>query len=233
MMTEFHLFPNLPTELRLMIWEICLPSRIFELECPVPRDIGPNDCILYWPTRQNWQPPVLARVCRESRTVALENGFVDNMRYCPRWFCPTRDIPVQWTLPADIPDFGIQDDTYLTLDPFHYADELDTKRPIGLSARRVLELYPKPVPPGLSPAYMDWDLFEKNRRDTYFVMVQAVTIHVSAELGRQSGPFGLLGDEHIQLVAATDDDTIFEYLSLWESAPGPRQKHTEAGYFFL
>ncbi|THX93107.1 hypothetical protein D6D08_02221 [Aureobasidium pullulans] len=58
---NFHPFPRLPLELREEIWRLCLPYRVSERE-------DPNDC------RSNKRPPLLARVCRESRRVASATG---------------------------------------------------------------------------------------------------------------------------------------------------------------
>lgn len=72
---EFHLFLELPYEIRAIIWELCLPHRVQEIE--VPR----ND--IRWPyesCRQvsaymaNRRPPAISRVCRESRAVAMQSG---------------------------------------------------------------------------------------------------------------------------------------------------------------
>lgn len=55
---EFHLFSNLPPELRRPIWYFALPG---------PRSIG------YPPWEEAHEPPAILRVNRESRQVALEH----------------------------------------------------------------------------------------------------------------------------------------------------------------
>jgi hypothetical protein len=35
----FHLFPRLPTELRLEIWRLCLPRRVWELDIPTSQGL--------------------------------------------------------------------------------------------------------------------------------------------------------------------------------------------------
>lgn len=79
--SAFHPFRKLPTELRLIIWRLCLPRRVHQLENPldeflfnVPREDAPSPCNLSSTTWINGRPPVITRVCRESRAVAFETG---------------------------------------------------------------------------------------------------------------------------------------------------------------
>ncbi|KAL3703665.1 hypothetical protein TMatcc_010854, partial [Talaromyces marneffei ATCC 18224] len=79
--TTFHFFPKLPIELRLQIWRLCLPQRVYEKDNPfypivfrLLDDDGPSPCLLHQTTEANRRPPVITRVCRESRIVAQENG---------------------------------------------------------------------------------------------------------------------------------------------------------------
>ena len=79
---EFHFFPKLPTELRDEIWSYCLPERVCELTIPADfieycqRDNtdGPWPCELWQTTYLNGRPPLISRVCHESRSVALKSG---------------------------------------------------------------------------------------------------------------------------------------------------------------
>ncbi|KAB5578284.1 hypothetical protein GE09DRAFT_1089174 [Coniochaeta sp. 2T2.1] len=70
-------FPNFPAELRLKIWRFCLPHRVAELDIPRYRFFDEEDkensggCLLEFTTCANGAPPVLTRVCYESRIVAL------------------------------------------------------------------------------------------------------------------------------------------------------------------
>lgn len=87
---SFTKFPNLPTELRRAIWRCCLPLRVYELDGAFARVIfGVVDpqkslpCSLHIPSALNVRPPVITRVCRESRELAFEEGsFVDGSRLC-------------------------------------------------------------------------------------------------------------------------------------------------------
>jgi hypothetical protein len=87
----FTLFPKLPTELQLQIWEHALPGpRIINISPPRPSD-GLS------------LPPMMA-ACRQSRAVILRNydTSADEMIQNPRLFLdfwdPTLDTLVWWVL---------------------------------------------------------------------------------------------------------------------------------------
>ncbi|KAF3400956.1 hypothetical protein DPV78_005368 [Talaromyces pinophilus] len=69
--TTFHLFPRFPIKIRLEIWRASLPSRIIPIDsrrpCPGPSD----DRIKFW-----LQPPSIARVCHEARSVPFEHAHL-------------------------------------------------------------------------------------------------------------------------------------------------------------
>ncbi|KAJ6013284.1 hypothetical protein N7540_007875 [Penicillium herquei] len=123
MATAFTLFPRLPPELRSMIWKSCIPSRVVELHT-ASTDFNINtNCELDWTSRQIALPPVVTRVFRESRYVALLTGAnrvtpipagSDGLecRDCPvppwiesLWFdCKADSVAVYWDLGHE--DFG-------------------------------------------------------------------------------------------------------------------------------
>ena len=63
----------------------------------------------------------------------------------------------------------------------------------------------------------------------YFVAIQRVTFHASFEQILESGMFGRLGEECIQLVDPFDEDKICGYFELWQSDP---QKDRKSAKFF-
>lgn len=75
----FPQFRHLPPEIRLEIWRQCLPNRVVELDNPNPDIIRLNkededySCRSSHTALMNRRPPVISRVCRESRMVALEH----------------------------------------------------------------------------------------------------------------------------------------------------------------
>lgn len=87
--TTFHLFPWLPIELRFEIWRLCLPHRVCEKDLAFyhisfdrPDDNTPTPCFLYQTTEVNGRPPVITRVCHESRAVALKTGGYYEFLFC-------------------------------------------------------------------------------------------------------------------------------------------------------
>src|SRR5277367_3810584 len=84
---EFTLFPQLPLDLRRAVWQQCLPHRVMELDAPSQAKVE-TYCELYRTSALNMRPPVITRVCRESRDVAFENAGVvkaDNDLNAPCW----------------------------------------------------------------------------------------------------------------------------------------------------
>lgn len=78
----FHPFTRLPTELREVIWRECLPKRVCEVDVPHPKYVYDIDektkkqtqCHLYKTGALNECPPLIIRVCRESRDVTFQAG---------------------------------------------------------------------------------------------------------------------------------------------------------------
>lgn len=75
---HFDFFSQLPAELRLLIWRLCLPNRVVELDYPWGQSVNFDPllppCRSTRTTDLNRQAPVITRVCRESRLVAFETG---------------------------------------------------------------------------------------------------------------------------------------------------------------
>lgn len=66
---EFHIFSRLPTELRLMVWELCGSNRLFLFVPDEDRD-EPHSFVWTVHPRNHEIPPLL-HACRESRAVWL------------------------------------------------------------------------------------------------------------------------------------------------------------------
>lgn len=83
-LTKFHLFPNLPVEIRLAIWALCLPRQVMTVECPIPlqdpatitepetEDNKSQPCSMY--ETSGSASPAVAQVCRESRHETFRHG---------------------------------------------------------------------------------------------------------------------------------------------------------------
>lgn len=69
----FHRFPHLPLELREMVWDECIPSRlVFHGLDFYDLDAFDDDAVDI-PHNQK-RPPIISQVCREARGVALRHG---------------------------------------------------------------------------------------------------------------------------------------------------------------
>ncbi|KAJ5355475.1 uncharacterized protein N7496_012687 [Penicillium cataractarum] len=208
---EFHYFSQLPTESRLAVWRECLPIRVVEID--YPWDDGVNwsrpyrpPCTLQKTTNINRCPPVISRVCRESRLVAFEAGHYRDRGSPPRearwisdlevdqsWIDPSRDlIHLNWT-----PSYsaGYQSDgsalDYLSWSAgkayggsfmFDYLDnnrdgDVDIEERIGALQQ---------LRHGL-------------------VVMNLIVVHTTFERAAQKGLFGLLGDACVQLVDVSDE----------------------------
>lgn len=97
--SEFPQFKRLPPEIRAMIWDFAIPSRILGLT---------KGCSVYY-FEPGLSPPSVAHVCHEARSIAFRRGrlvSIRNSRECPHidpmyepdiprpawsWYDPSRD----------------------------------------------------------------------------------------------------------------------------------------------
>lgn len=81
--THFHRFPDLPLELREMIWDECIPSRLV-----IPRLESSDGPYADPPPTSLQRPPMISQVCHEARRVALRHGSlirVERFRRMSLW----------------------------------------------------------------------------------------------------------------------------------------------------
>ncbi|KAJ5195233.1 uncharacterized protein N7498_008671 [Penicillium cinerascens] len=106
----FHLFPRLPTELRLAVWRECLPHCVAELDTPMHNEVygrkKPSPYDHMQTACMNEHRPLISLVCRDSRAIVLEAGsYVGERDDFPpecewssgnmldEWLDPARDLP--------------------------------------------------------------------------------------------------------------------------------------------
>ena len=226
----FHLFPRLPAELRLEIWRRCLPHRVVEIDWQIDENIF-NDP----PCRNNVrtgtinsQPPVIARVCRESREVAFEtrgpfpqpergcDGYFDwqHANYPPPWLDRARDtIHLNWEPWSEI-------DVASDGDPLsHLVWMAAQTKPNAASIMEGLIWQSLKDPSGETGKW-DWAQLGcvLRRRQSWFVMLgEPIIVHANVKTA--AGMFGLLGDARIQLVRVDDKPRVERFLALSQS-PG-------------
>lgn len=217
--TTFGLFPKLPTELRLQIWRLCLPHRVHEKDLPFHEivfrilDNGPSPCFLHQTTEANCRPPVIARVCHESRTVAQENGgYYESLPLCEVWFSQTT-IEKSWL-------DRIPDSIHLNWTPAYGADFASE----GCPLQSLAQCASRASRGGsLSFSYFrsirvsaDELLDSLIRLPSWMVVMRVVVIHADSATGMRSGLFGLLGDAPVQLVDVFDEENVRNYFDMAE-----------------
>lgn len=219
---SFHLFPWLPTELRLEIWRLCLPSRVWEVDFPTDEALYPEPnsddsypCNVISTAKLNGLPPVITRVCQESHNVAHESGgvvpddFYDDL--------PDGDGFVSFSSVGIADDFWLdtkRDSAHLNWNPLYQAIYQNSAgSALALLTWQCRQVVGRPSIMG------DW--FEGGRFDqkeerfdvfdqvpSWWVVMHVVIIHTSFRDAARSGLFGLLGDASVQIVSVSDEEKI-------------------------
>ena len=223
----FPQFPRLPPELRFAIWCECLPNRVVELDYPWDEGtcmlLDPPPCKLRQTTDINRKLPVISRVCRESRLIALEKGnYYDYGEVSPpveaewishshverSWVDPSRDtIHLNWT-----PCYEAE----------HWADgsALDYLAWSAARARGGSFMF------DYLDNEFDGDAFLEERIEAFQqlqhgrVVMRVIVVHSEFQTAAETGLFGLLGDACVQLVDVSDEqrlDAFFEFAEKCES----------------
>lgn len=213
---EFHLFPRLPLELREEIWRLCLPHRVREIDNPLNYIIyctsGSNNekypCSLRSTSKSNVRPPLLTRVCRESRRVASATG---------RWI---PDLEAHWKT-GKVIDFGHWEDTARDSAHMNWEPACDVDwGPVSPEGHPLTTLAEEAKPLKGTPSFMldamsdSWERYPPSgtQREQNLaalrslpeckVVVKVIVIHLDIGRAADSGLFGISGDEIIQVVDA-------------------------------
>ncbi|KAB5576422.1 hypothetical protein GE09DRAFT_1282068 [Coniochaeta sp. 2T2.1] len=218
----FRYFNSFPPEIRQMIWEVCLPTHVLDIDEPQCEsqwsEIIPNELMdkPYCSLTSSWEkqlraattcPPVISRVCREARAVGLRNRAdpSESPYTIPRRLGPVRNVlHVNWN------QHVVDDFTY----PYYPGIMADLARS---KAERISVTY---------------NLASIGIRAMY----GSVTIHVTGTNEERrgkvidSGLFGLFGESVAELVQVTDR-AGGRRLDEFNAAHGSR-KDVRATYFF-
>jgi len=217
---SFHLFSRLPAELRLEIWRLCLPHRVWESDFPTdqghyykPNADGTYHCSLRWTAKLNGLPPVITRVCQESRYVAQESGGIVTYEFYDDLPCEAHFVSSTTGGMAD--DFWVdpkRDSVHLnwTL-TYEAVYQNNAGSPLACLAWESRQVVGRPSFMG------DWfrccyhereiiDVFEQV--PSWWVIMRLVVVHASFRHAAQSGLFGLLGDASVQIVSVSDEEKI-------------------------
>ncbi|KAJ5727122.1 hypothetical protein N7493_004942 [Penicillium malachiteum] len=222
MTRKFTLFSLLPTEIRVLIWEFCIPHRLVEIMfASTDLEINTN-CELDWTSRQISLPPVITQVCRESRHVALKTGagltapsVRENGREYPDWsdapwlkrlwFDWKHDsVSLYWHLGVE--DFDIRDYSAgmekVAVDCFTWSiSQMQTGDPVIL-ADQIYSLRSSPHDRG-TETYGEYQTALALHKQ-YTLCLRVISVHMTAIQALQSDLWGLTGEELIQLVEPTD-----------------------------
>lgn len=231
--TTFHFFAWLPIELRLEIWRLCLPHRVCEkdLACyyilfDLPEKDAPTPCFLYQTTEANGRPPVITRVCHESRAVALKaGGYYDFSFYDTDDCLPiseTSDKKPQWDAANRIKEAWFdptRDVAHLHWEP-HYQREFfgqdSPLKSLACDASRAA---------GGGSFTFDFIQSIRSRKaelmdfikqmPSWKIVMRVIVIHADFASVASTGFFGLLGDAPVQLVDVYDEAKVD---ALWKMA---------------
>ncbi|KAI1392058.1 uncharacterized protein F4822DRAFT_114563 [Hypoxylon trugodes] len=227
----FHLFPNLPTELRLLIWRFCLPNRVIELDHPHPDPIfdfkRPAPCTLAKTTVLNNRPPLIAGVCHEARTVASESSLSINLSTQPDSSCneshPStgQGHDINGEAEEDIP---IHLNPHHDVVHLHHEPVYESDQSAGNPLRHIISIATQTTPNQASLSLglllvgrtQDWPQlpFLLSQRPWWLVVIHVVPIHMSLHAGSLTGLFGLLGDAPVQIVDLRDKHRLGAYYDL-------------------
>lgn len=235
----FHLFPEFPTEIRLLIWRSCLPCRIVELDQQQDDLIWDEDespCAANWKiTYANKAPPTISRVCRESRTVALESGcaqplpdpnnrdaqpFSNSMVDRP-WLDTVHDsIHLNWEPFADI-----EWQSYDWGDPvrclmWYAARTRSRQASIMLGFLQTFQHRENADQPHEHHRWTRSELADLMRTQTSWTVIILPPVIVHTDTKTAAGLFGLLTDARVQVVDADDEVKIKRFLALTETSHG-------------
>ncbi|KAF3394605.1 hypothetical protein F1880_005584 [Penicillium rolfsii] len=220
---EFHFFSQLPTELRLAIWRICLPNRVVEIDLPWDDgvDFYPNlpPCELRQTTHINRRAPLISRVCHESRLVAFETGYYRDDSSPPQealwksdllvkrtWLDPCRDIILlNWTPTYEAGYYG-------------QGSALDFLAWNAAKARGGAFMF------DYLDSTLDGQVDLRERigalQKLQYVVMHLIVVHTTFKTAVKTGLFGLLGDACIQLVDVSDEarlNALFDFAEKCES----------------
>ncbi|POS79184.1 hypothetical protein DHEL01_v202407 [Diaporthe helianthi] len=247
MLASFHLFPKLPQEIRDAIWRECLPRRVIEIDWPTEEEVFDIEyewddddrpisrgliCHLKRTSLINAKPPIISRVCGESRAVAFETGALLEHSQYPRQLDPPQPLLYhgmrrQWV-----------DRTRDTVVHLHFnsCNEgwfQDWLNVYGNPLRLLQDaMFPTQAIRSINETFL-FLMKEEESRDMVESMskilacLDVVVLHTEEEPAIQSGLFGMLGEERIVMVDPFDEKRIQRFRDFWTRHRNRPDKLTE------
>lgn len=247
MASSFHLFPKLPQELRDAIWRECLPRRVIEIDIPTEEvmfelaqlpleDFDDDDrpihrelsCNMRKTSMINAKPPIISRVCRESRAVAFETGSLlehprvseephlhQHISISKRWVDRARDTVAHLHV-NPYSNFWVGGRNEATGHP------IQLLRDVMLPANGMRSMSDKLLSRLRNSSR---DLVES--LSEILVCLQVLVLHTDEEPAIQSGLFGRIGEERIVMVDLFDEKRIKKFRDFWSRHQRSRDELTE------
>ncbi|KAJ5381942.1 uncharacterized protein N7496_004370 [Penicillium cataractarum] len=225
----FHLFPKLPTELRLQIWRLCLPHRVTELDNPTPEGLYDSNqpvCHLKHTSILNGSSPVIARVCTESRKVAyqsnansyesLHKDFYKDLSPFDMFDSPTAESDYWMDPERDIvhlnysPRYGWIAYAHDWGNPFRTLAWFAERNGGRVSFMEEWIVWLRSDPKAAEA------LVDLERVERWLVVLRVVVIHADAGDVEKTGLFGLLGDALVQVVPVSEEARVNAFYDLAE-----------------
>ena len=230
-MATFYLFPQLAPELRRAIWRNCLPYRTLEIDIPIDcivfdievealypfKLIALPPCKLHDTTYMNLRPPLISRVCRESRDVAFETG---------RFKSRSKDRPdnSKWvsmnTVNYNVWEDPTRDSYHLNWSACYNADYGGDGNPLGCLAWNAAQVRGGG---SMMVSFLDESSYHFKTPEmiehlgqlpSWLVVMRVVVVHADLRTAAATGLFGLLGDERVQLVDVSEKARIDDFFDL-------------------
>jgi hypothetical protein len=223
---SFALFPQLPVELRLTIWRLCLPRRALELDTIRGDLVFSGDRYCMREERViacNTNLPVLASVNRESRSVALdsyrmlpdpptESSWDASVQLRYQWYDRhlTTYVHLSWMIDSEEEDPSSGNPLKYALWAANY-----TKIPAAISSDLISDL----VHRSAEQQAQFWTPTElrsllRQRLSWTVTVWEPIIIHLTPEAAAETDLFGLLGDAPVQIVPLDDAALVSRYMAL-------------------
>jgi hypothetical protein len=224
----FHLFPQLPTELRLAIWRLCLPRRVLELDHGSDES-GSSDVEMWHAyfsagtvvaTLKNARPPVLSGINREARSVVFETWQQ----------LPAPPAGADWTIHGLLQGQWIDPHNVAHTHVAYLCDDWTDSSPEIQQLQYLLWAaeWARPSQASISldvliclrSAY-DYDSgledviqLLRRRREWTLVLQGPINIHCDSLSAATVDLFGLLGDAPVQIVYLDEKARLDQFLAL-------------------
>lgn len=219
---DFHFFPKLPAELRLIVWRLCLPHRVVEINHPYGHNTAPSPCGESATTMLNMCPPVITRVCRESRFVAYESARYTKLEARPS---PGVRMDIVMKTPLWI-DYS-RDSVHVNWRPRARRYNLDHRpgKPLEYLAWKASQvqggsflfdyLGNRKRPHRDNHLHQSLNALDKLQQTPWgAVIMHVIVVHGTREYVAKSGLFGLLCDAPIQVVGVDDEQRLNAFYNL-------------------